>query len=261
MILKGQAQIIIRDANGKVKSRTEHDNHLSGNVFSGLLGELAGTGSYSSAYTPTQISLTTNKNESVAAKRILGNRSISTTDAGSTFVVSFSVNGFVPPTMGLDIIQFVYLLSDTTTVGFASANPNPQFEGDDTIDIVYKIILKPSDSSVSTTLLERLSQIVQGQESGSTYVPQSQFVHVSHATLFDGVTAVTGKQAIDYEISNSANANIKFAGVDTSSADKARFYISQGGTNFIEAYNQDIDLPTTFTSGDNVIVPFSITVS
>ena len=86
-------------------------------------------------------------------------------------------------------------------------------------------------------------------------------MYFSHATLFDGVTAVTGKQAIDYEISNSANGNIKFAGVDTSSADKARFYISQGGTNFIEAYNQDIDLPTTFTSGDNVIVPFSITVS
>ena len=263
MFLKGQAQITVRDAKGKVKSQTNHDNALAGNVKSGLLAALSGTGSYSSGYTPTRIGLVTTNNLSPSDKKLLGNRSISTTGGGSTYVVSFSVDGFVSPGTGLDKVQFVYLLSDSNVVGFTTANPNPQFDQGDTIDIVYKIILAPSSSRVSTTLLERLSKIIQGQPeptSGGTYVPQSQYVHVSHATLFDGVTAVTGKQAIAYEIGSSASCNIKFAEIPSSNVDKARFYVNEAG-NFIEVYNQDIDVPTTFTLGDNLIIPFSITVS
>ena len=262
MFLKGQAQVTVRDAKGKVKSQTNHDNALAGKVKSGLLAELAGTGSYSSSYTPIEIWIQT-VNLGQSYKEIGGNRSISTTGGGSTYVVSFSVQGLTPPTDGLDYIQFVYLTGPSSMVGFTTASPNPEFDTGDTIDIVYKIILTPGSPRVSTTLLERLSKIIQGQQeptSGGTYVPQSHDVHVSHATLFDGVTAVTGKQAIAYEIGSGAFCNIKFVGVDSSNVDKARFYIKENG-NYREAYNQDIELPTTFSSGDNIIVPFTITVS
>ena len=202
--LRGEVEITVRDKEGRIKSQTQHKNSLVDEVRSGLIKELIGNGNYSSIVVPTQMVCLTNKLIPTTSDQIGANRWISV-DGNST-TINFQVYALKAQVgfSGTTTIKTVYLTSNLATIGTANPNPNPSFDDDDYIDVLYKIILTRNDSDVSADLMTRLAEIIKGVDAGTDgFIPGVRNVIISRATLFDGVTDLTGK--IDFSFSQDGN--------------------------------------------------------
>ena len=262
--LRGEVEITVRDKEGKIKSQTQHRNSLVDEVRAGLIKELIGNGNYSSIVVPTQMICITNKLSPTTRDRIGANRWVSVD--GNSVTINFQVYALKSQIgfSGTTTIKTVYLMSDQNTIGTANPNPNPSFDDDDYIDVLYKIILTRNDSDVSDGLVQRLADIIKGVDAGiDGWQPGVRDVIISRATLFDGVTDLTGKIAFSFNRDgNTGRASIRFNEVPSSTPDNITYYINEGAGIFTEAYTQDINMDNTgYTSGDNVIVPFTVSIA
>ena len=77
------------------------------------------------------------------------------------------------------------------------------------------------------------------------------------------MTDLTGKIAFSFNRDgNTGRASIRFNEVPSSTPDNITYYINEGAGIFTEAYTQDINMDNTgYTSGDNVIVPFTVSIA
>lgn len=251
--LRGEAVVTVRDHRGRVKGQQTINNSLTDEVRVNLMKKITDGDAYPEILVPVRI-ICLLSNMYWTSMEMVGTNHSTSGVVNNQVTTEFSISGSKPLGTfdGSASISTVYLLSNSSQIGSATGDeidPNVQIDDNDTIDVTYKIILSRSPD-VSDDLMVRLGDILRGVD---------QNVTISRASLYNGATHLQQTAFTLQWGGTSSSANIRFNTI-TSLPDIATFYIYEGSGITTKVYSEAITVDG-WGSGDNVIVPFSISLT
>ena len=251
--LRGEAVVTVRDHRGRVKGQQTINNSLTDEVRVNLMKKITDGDAYPEILVPVRI-ICLLSNMYWTSMEMVGTNHSTSGVVNNQVTTEFSISGSKPIGTfdGSTSISTVYLLSNSSQIGSATGDeidPNVQIDDNDTIDVTYKIILSRSPD-VSDDLMVRLGDILRGVD---------QNVTISRASLYNGATHLQQTAFTLQWGGTSSSANIRFNTI-TSLPDIATFYIYEGSGITTKVYSEAITVDG-WGSGDNVIVPFSISLT
>ena len=282
--LRGQAQVTVRDANGQVKGRRTFDNNINTSVPAYLMAAVRNSEQYPEGLVPKRIYCKLNNNLSTDLGQIGDNHSTSGLFNGTSIATEFSVYG-LGVDFGSDLtaagIDTIFLIGqgqvgdltfDSIQVARADKgagiDPNIAVTQNDTIDVVYRIIIsRPGGSTepyaVSQGFMKRLSYIIRGVKRPDGF---DYDVKISTARLYnrgepdDPDDDTLLKETAVYLAANSELQSSAWVRFDSISQfpNEFRVYIKDAfDGSSLEVSRWVINAPN-WGDGDNVLVPLSV---